>query len=217
MIKRWIVETFKPPDEGKPQIVPLIISNLIPVIGVLFLQWKIFAILILYAWEFVLIAAFRFLKQGRFEARNLQPVSTRFMYYVSQTGFFLFFVFIVVLIFLIRLLLINEDPGELDAVCNPAFAIFAALISVNCYFSIKQSKIIKSQHEVFGTPISAGRVLQWIPLIVCLVSLLRGSPLWSLVLTLSIKLAVDLIEYFNNRRIYVESVKKDHRLGNGRI
>ncbi len=62
MLKRFFKLEFKPADLKKPTVVILILSNLVPLYGVLFLGWEVFPILLLFWTENVVIGVFNILK-----------------------------------------------------------------------------------------------------------------------------------------------------------
>ena len=62
MRRRLIKSDFKPSDLKKPTVIILILSNLLPIYGVLFLGWEVFPIMLLFWTENVIIGVFNILK-----------------------------------------------------------------------------------------------------------------------------------------------------------
>jgi hypothetical protein len=64
LLKRLFVTSLKASDFQSPGILALILVNLIPVFGVLFLDWKVFPIIFLYWAENVCIGFYSVLKMA---------------------------------------------------------------------------------------------------------------------------------------------------------
>ncbi|MDO8472671.1 MAG: DUF6498-containing protein [Dehalococcoidia bacterium] len=62
MLKRWITLGIKPADLKKPSVIVLVLANLLPIYGVLFLNWEVLPILLLFWSENVIIGVFNVLK-----------------------------------------------------------------------------------------------------------------------------------------------------------
>jgi hypothetical protein len=63
-LRRFLMGNFRPRDFSKPSAVILILANLLPLFGVLFLGWKVFPILFLYWVENIIIGFFNVLKMS---------------------------------------------------------------------------------------------------------------------------------------------------------
>ncbi|MBI4287679.1 MAG: hypothetical protein HY671_04520 [Chloroflexi bacterium] len=59
---RRLIKLFKPSDLKKPTVIILIIANLLPIYGVLFLGWEVFPLLLLFWTENIMIGVFNILK-----------------------------------------------------------------------------------------------------------------------------------------------------------
>ncbi|MBF8264444.1 MAG: hypothetical protein HW384_308 [Dehalococcoidia bacterium] len=64
MLRRMFKLEFKPADLKKPTVVILILSNLVPLYGVLFLDWEVFPILLLFWTENIIIGVFNIFKMA---------------------------------------------------------------------------------------------------------------------------------------------------------
>ena len=64
MLRRLIKLKFKPSDLKKPTVIILILVNLLPIYGVLFLGWEVFPLLLLFWTENVIIVVFNILKMA---------------------------------------------------------------------------------------------------------------------------------------------------------
>ena len=64
MLRRLLKLELKPADLKKPTVIILILANLLPIYGVLFLKWEVFPILLLFWTENVIIGVFNILKMA---------------------------------------------------------------------------------------------------------------------------------------------------------
>jgi hypothetical protein len=93
LIKRFFIQNISLSDLQNPSAIVLILANLLPVFGVLFLGWEVFPILILYWMENVVVGFFNVLKMLFCKPEGTIGWQKNTLLWTSKVGSIAFFCF----------------------------------------------------------------------------------------------------------------------------
>jgi hypothetical protein len=191
-------------DFKKPSVLLLILANLFPIYGVLFLHWQVFPILVLFWVENIVIGVFNVLKMAFAAPNGAKHVGEKIMlipFFCVHYGMFTFvhglFIFLIFGGFIGA-----EDPTSMFNVFNSfselhlEWAIIALVISHA--FSFIENYIRKGEYKntnvalLMGAPYGRVVVLHITIIIGAFLIAFLGSPVVGLFLLVALKIFIDI-------------------------
>jgi hypothetical protein len=201
---------IKPSDLKKLSVVTLIIANMVPIIGVLFLDWEVFPILLLFWMENVIVGVFNVLKMLMVSANNIAQQAAKFstiLFFCVHYGMFTLVhgVFVWVIFGL-------QDNSSLDftnlfqsiRASQLIWGILALLISHGVSFATnyvgrgeyKQTTLNTLMMQPYGRVI----VLHLTILFGGFTVMALGSPVFGLLLLIILKLGIDIVAHMKQHK-----------------
>jgi hypothetical protein len=186
--------------------ITLIIINLLPIVGVLFFNWNVFPILLIYCIEAVIVWIFEILLAEKRENKKLKLNASRI--------FGLTFVIVLLLIFLILplalIFLASDEKQTLQSMRNIFFWISVAIFMSNqLIFQIRSMKKINSQKIYPRTSNQIGFIFR--PELILLIAIIiakTGTFKIDLIALIAFKTFLDLRSYLRKQTVTVNCYVK---------
>ncbi len=208
MLRRLIKPKIKPADLKKPTVIILILSNLLPIYGVLFLGWEVFPIMLLFWTENVIIGVFNILKMLMCSpASPAQWVAKLFLvpfFSVHYGGFAMAHGFVIFALFggsNIEVTDILDLTKFLQLVGGYNFVLgFLTLFLSHC-ISFVMNYILKGEYkqaspgDLMFQPYGRVGVLHITIIFGGFILLALGSPTGGLIILIVLKLAIDVLAH----------------------
>jgi hypothetical protein len=207
-LKRFSFSSIKASEFKSPGIIVLILVNLIPVFGVIFLDWKVFPIIFLYWAENVVIGLFNVLKMALASPGNGNSAGSK----LSTIVFFCFHYGIFTLVHGIFVFVLfggvfenNPENPDFPFVFSPTdlfwimFALVAVFFShgvsfVTNYIGKGEYKNAKL-NQLMSQPYTRVVVLHIVILLGAFLIISFGTPVAGLILLVVIKVGIDILGY----------------------
>jgi hypothetical protein len=207
-LKRLMFSGIKSSDFQNPGIIVLILVNLIPIFGVVFLGWKVFPILFLYWTENVIIGFFNVLKMACASPENGNSPAVK----IPLMTFFCFHYGIFALVHGIFVFVLFGGIFQEDTADSNLAAAFTSLdlfwiifgilaILINHGISFATNYIGKGEYKkasvnsLMFQPYTRVVILHVVIVFGGFLVMIAGSPEAGLILLVAIKLGVDILAY----------------------
>jgi len=215
VIKRFLFNNVTLSDLQNPSVIVLILANMIPVFGVLFLGWEVFPILVLYWMENVIVGIFNVLKMLVCTPEGTVGWQKNALHWTSKMGTIVFFCFHYGIFTLVHGIFVfamfggfwentESDSFFDDIFSSPVTAqiLFGAfVIFISHGVSFITNYIGKGEYkkvtvsELMGQPYSRVVILHLTILLGGgLVSFL-GAPVFALLLLVVLKIGIDVLAH----------------------
>jgi hypothetical protein len=196
---------IKPCDLKKPSVIILIIANMVPIIGALFLGWDVFPVLLLFWTENVIVGIFNVLKMLLASAKNIAQHAAKFstiLFFCVHYGMFTLVhgVFVLV-VFGFQNNTSYDFTTLLQSIRNSQliWGILALLISHGVSFVMnyigKEEYKRTTLNELMMQPYERVIVLHLTILFGGIMVTALGSPVFGLLLLILLKLGIDIIAH----------------------
>lgn len=207
-MRRWLRVEVKPSDLKRPTVIILVLANLVPVYGVLFLNWEVLPILLLFWAENVIIGVFNIIKMAMSSpGRPLQWVAKLFMvpFFSIHYGIFTLVHGILILVLFGGLAVSETDIPDLTALrqdfgnYNLLWGFLSLTLSHGVSFVInyvrkgeyKQASLTNLMMQPYGRLI----VLHLTIIFGGLLITALGSPVAGLILLILLKMVIDALSH----------------------
>jgi hypothetical protein len=215
-----------PLDElKKPSVIVLIISNLVPVFGVLFLDWDIFQVMMLFWAENVVIGVFNIFKMLCSTAGNSAHGSKKsaiIPFFIAHYGIF-------TLVHGVLVFTIFGDIFENDdllagasvtyhSLMIPALGWAAAALTLSHAISFVTNYLGKGEYrnttldQLMVQPYTRVIILHITILIGGFLVMFFGAPLIGLILLIALKIYIDILSHVKQHNIFMPTSTQEEKL-----
>jgi len=182
-------------------VVFLIISNFIPLFGVLFWGWSLFGILLLYWSENIIIGFFNVIRMTMAQGNDEYPMSFDSIYSNSKAGLIISFVILYGIFtsghgfFVFKLFGPHDIPYDILVIPFIAIFISHGVSFFENYIGKEEYKKVSAQ-ELFRQPYTRIYIMHLSILFGAFLIKAFGAPIFVLVLLIVLKTGIDLFSHF---------------------
>jgi hypothetical protein len=206
---------FGPYQYNRQYLAELIVSNAIPILGVVIFRWEVLPILTIYFIEFLIFGIFRFIALMRSFSDTLPYKMAKLGFFIIHISFFVGPMFMITM-FVGSIVSEGDQTYLFRSILTIPFVLSALFLIANCCIS----QIIRNKHknkseQVRYKKTNEGETAafnfygkQFIVYIIGAIGLSLKSPVWALIILLGLKLLFDLSAY--RKEILKKSLQAAH-------